>query len=222
MKKIEKKLFPVELLTTPIDAWMKKHATKHRVAFDAWAKFRALVTITAIIDYGMRPKSDERARAEALALAWEDAFIAFRGYADNVLTGPLLQLWGSLPAPAAEQLRAVIEVASEEVKTFYTQEGLRWRYLAEYRQAPVLADSTAFNLPCALPINGKRTIDWAEDLGYDGGVLNSILHEMEAREQAAAVAEKRRSPARRAPAASARPASPESGESNVIQFRPRT
>lgn len=121
---------------------------------------------------------------EALALAWQDVDIAFRGYGDHILTGYVLQLWHVLPKGEEARFKHVIEEAFS-VAALLTDSSVPRRYLQKHREAPVRTLATGFNLPAILPISGPAIRDWAADTSTDAAKIEEQLRWYELAERSA-------------------------------------
>jgi hypothetical protein len=206
---VSNKYFPHAKFKAAISAWFTENGDRNRACATAWEKLCGTTIVVAQVDYGMRKASTAKERDEALACAWEDTFIAFKGYGDNVVTGSLLQIWHYVKPEDRESLREAIETACTDVTAYYKKNGVRWRYLARYRNASVKSLPEDFTLPTALPTSGRALADWAGDEGYDPEVIEEVMHASEVQEQSKAVRA-----ALSAPKVSANP------RGQIIQFRP--
>lgn len=201
-------LFPYEQFRSDIDKWFRTEGRQQPVLRTAWAKLKGLAIVTASVDYGLRPNSTEDEQHQALAKAWEDVYIAFKGYGDNILTGPMLQLWHYTTEKQRKSLHSALTEACASVDAFYNEHSIRRRYLQKYWKANVKSKPTHFQEPTALPISGRPLQDWSYNSGVEPEVMEQVMHEIEVREQS-----------RRALAAQAAPKSrPPTAGPNVIQF----
>ncbi len=203
-------MFPYKKFEQDINKWFVSKNDSNAAARTAWSKFKGLVAVSAAVDYGMRPSSTEDERDVALAKAWEDAYIAFKGYGDNTITGPILQLWHYVREKDRKSLHKTLKDACEAVDVFYAEHGVRRRYLEKYWKAAVRSSPDQFKEPTALPLNGRPLQDWTSDEGYDYETLEQVMHEIEIKEQARAAAKAASNGSRRRPASS--------GAGTVIQF----
>ena len=98
-------MFPYKQFEQDINKWFVSKNGSNAATRTAWGKFKGLIAVNAAVDYGMRPSSTEAERDEAMAKAWEDGYIAFKGYGDNTITGPILQMWHYVIDKDRESLR---------------------------------------------------------------------------------------------------------------------
>lgn len=210
-------LFPYKQFEADVGKGFLGGGPEKAVLRTAWSKLKGQAVVTAAVDYGLRPSSTPAERDAALAKAWEDIYIAFKGYGDNILTGFLLQVWHYVEKKSREELRRVLQEACDKVDRYYEEHSIRRRYLEKYWSAPVRSSPGDFCEPTALPISGRPLRDWAGAEGVEYETYAQVMNEMEIREQArraqkaraVAGAPKRAAP----PAASSTPAG-----SNVLSF----
>jgi hypothetical protein len=206
--KSKKRYFPYEQFEADINQWFRGGGAEKAILRSAWSKMKGQIVVSAGVDYGLRPNSTAAQRAEALSKSWEDVYIAFKGYGDNIWTGFLLQLWHYVPNKQRDSLRQAIQDACDRVDAYYTEHGIRRRYLEKYWTARVRSQPSDFQEPTALPISGKPLRDWAGSEGVDYETFEQVMHEMEVREQSRRALAVQNAPKTKPPAAGP----------NVIQF----
>lgn len=138
----------------------------------AYARLKMAVIAVAIIDYGEYP------REEALAYAWEEADVAFRGYADESMTGPIVQLWRTMPDGEEENFHKVVKEAFAAAVAA-TDKKHKWLHLKKYRTADIRDLESGFGLPTAMPVHGPRVRDWAVGLGRSEELVAAALTQMQ-------------------------------------------
>jgi len=184
------KRFPYKQFEDEIDKWFRDPEPSKAVLRTAWSKLKGMAAVNAAVDYGLRPDSTKEQREIALSRAWEDVYIALKGYGDNILTGPILQLWHYVLKGDRDSLHQALSSACENVDRYYQQHGVRRRYLEKYWTADVKSDASQFQEPTALPIEGRPLRDWSCSEGYDYDTVQQVLHEIEIKEQARRVRSK--------------------------------
>jgi len=207
-----KRIFPYKQFEADISKWFVAKNGTNAATRTAWGKLKGLIAVNAAVDYGMRPSSTEAERDEAMAKAWEDGYIAFKGYGDNTITGPILQMWHYVIDKDRESLRQAIQSACDAVDVYYQEHGVRRRYLEKYWKAKVRCKPEDFREPTALPLSGRALRDWTSDEGYDYETFEQVIHEMEIKEQARRAARKASGDSRKAPPGTG------SASGTVIQF----
>lgn len=124
----------------------------------AYRKFKGVVAMYAYVDY--REAKDTKIQ---LSWAWEDAFVAFRGYGEETMTGPILQMWTSLPASRESSFRDAIETSYQ--KALDKNPSYPKRYKDPHRLAPVRTLEDGFHLAAVLPDRSPSLKDWGIDNG---------------------------------------------------------
>jgi hypothetical protein len=105
-------------------------------------------------------------KEQAIAWAWEDAAIALCGYGTSSLTGPLVEMWTSVPKEKRPEFgKGLDEALSRAEKA--TSKVVPRRYLPIYRQLKARRPADGFDLPAIVPTFGTRFREWAADNGLD-------------------------------------------------------
>jgi hypothetical protein len=124
----------------------------------AYQKFKGVIAMYAFVDY--REAKDTPVQ---LSWAWEDAFVAFRGYGEETMTGPILQMWTTLPSSQESSFRGAIENSFQ--KAVQKNPSYPKRYKDLHRLAPVRTLDDGFNLAAVLPDRSPSLKDWGVDNG---------------------------------------------------------
>lgn len=150
----------------------------------AYRKFKLAIVLYAHCDYlGATTNAVEGpvTRDQALAWAWEDADIAFRGYGEEALTGFILQMWTHVPHGEEGALRKAIKKAFKAADAA-TPLGVQRRYLLRWRGKKVRDLDRGFDLPSVIPCMGIKLREWAADLGEEAEAISEQLEWMAASE----------------------------------------
>tara|TARA_Y100000034_G_C6771585_1_gene344245 strand:- start:123 stop:734 length:612 start_codon:yes stop_codon:yes gene_type:complete len=119
---------------------------------------------------------------QAMAWAWEDMVMAFRGYGSSCLTGAVLSYWQTIPEPFWEDVRrglnrgagAAIEGTPKAVKR---------RYLLQHRIQTVRTPEMGFDLPALVPTFGPSLRDWAKRNGFNPDDVEAQFTQLEEAER---------------------------------------
>jgi hypothetical protein len=134
------------------------------VATRALSKLKFMVLAHAWTEFGIwRPDCDKE---QAMAWAWEDMDIAFKGYSDSCLTGAVINLWTSMEREHwGEAVKAINRaiIAADQA----TSKGVARQYLLQYRGRTCRTPEMGFDLPAIAPAWGKRLHEWAAMQGLD-------------------------------------------------------
>lgn len=169
--------FPYPVLRDAIDGWFAETGRHHTTARLAWAKLKALAGVVACVEYDGAPGGDGDHDRDALAWAWEDIAMAFRGFGDNTLTGPILQMWHFLPRRELSDLCDRIDRCLVAIGVLCRSSGIQQRYPARYRTEAVPRDPNGFKEPIALPVGGRFTRSWARDEGHDPVLMEEVIQQ---------------------------------------------
>jgi hypothetical protein len=105
-------------------------------------------------------------KEQAIAWAWEDAAIALCGYGTSSLTGPLVEMWTSVPKDKRDAFGEELDVALTAAEEA-TSRAVPRRYLPVYRNLKARRPSDGFDLPSIVPTFGTRFREWATANGLD-------------------------------------------------------
>jgi hypothetical protein len=137
---------------------------KNESASLALRKLKFMVLATAWTDFHIWDEDVDK--EQAMAWAWEDMVMAFKGFGESVLTGAVMSLWTSIPDDEWETGRKAINKAvcgaDDE-----TPKVIARRYLLHYRVQTVRTPDMGFNLPAIVPTHGNRLRTWATKNGMD-------------------------------------------------------
>lgn len=163
---IRKDRYHYEVAASLIEEAVLDLAPRRPSLLRAYRKLKATVVAYAYIDF---LTEGVRSREEALAYAWEDAEIAFRGYGESCMTGAIVQFWsavGSADTETTAQMRESIRLAFEAAEAA-THADVKRRYLKKHRKEPIRDLSMGFDLPAILPTRGIKLREWAIESGKD-------------------------------------------------------
>ena len=169
--------FPFTVLRDPIDDWFRGPGRRHTMARLAWTKLKALAGVIASVDYDGDPGGGSRPDRDAEAWAWEDIAMGFRGYGDNTVTGPILQIWHFLPIAAREDLCDRVDRCLYAIEVLCTSSKVHQRYPARYRRDGVPREPTGFTAPIALPVGGRLSRSWARDHDRDPETIDDVIRQ---------------------------------------------
>lgn len=156
----------------------------------AYRKLKFMVSAYAYCDF-WQPGME---RSLALSYAWEDAEMAFIGYGEPCLTGPIMQMWLFLNKYEVPQFKKAATLAFERANASTGMDVPR-RYLTEWRDKPVRTLDDGFDLPTTLPLVGVKLREWAVDSSEDSGALEEQFYWLQ---QADIVREKEKAQEKRA------------------------
>ncbi|MAH47434.1 hypothetical protein CMI37_16540 [Candidatus Pacearchaeota archaeon] len=125
---------------------------KFMVLASAWCDFR-------IWDAGVNEK-------DAMAWAWEDMVMAFKGFGENSLTGVVISFWSAGGRDVWEEGRRALNRASCKADD-ETSNLVPRRYLLKYRIQTIRTPELGFDLPSIVPAKGERLRQWATREGLD-------------------------------------------------------
>jgi hypothetical protein len=167
--------FPFAVLRDAIDDWFRGRGRRHTMARLAWTKLKCQAGIIAFVDYDGDPGGDRPQDRDALAWAWEDITMGFRGFGDNIVTGPILQMWHFLPAADRGDLCDRIDRCLIAIEVLCTSSTVHQRYPVRYRQGEMPRDPSGFQQPIALPVGGRLSRSWARDHGRDPDTIDDVI-----------------------------------------------
>jgi hypothetical protein len=133
----------------------------------AYRKFKHVLMSYAFVDYMDGDRLDDaEAIKHAVALAWEDAQMAFVGHGESALTGAVIQLWATLENSEHDLFFETIKEAFLRAERATASTTPRM-YLAQYRKKKPRRPEQGFTLRIILPMAGVKLRDWAVDAGKD-------------------------------------------------------
>lgn len=132
----------------------------------AYQKLKGTIAMYAFVDY--RGEKDTK---KSLSLAWEDVFVAFRGYGEETMTGPILQMWTS--CPKGQEMAFKISIEEAYSRSVAAEPDYDKRYKDPHRLAAVRDLDDGFHLAAVLPDRSPSLKDW----GMDSGLSEQELDE---------------------------------------------
>jgi len=130
----------------------------------ALTKLKLMVLAHAWVEFGIwKPSVDN---VQAMAWAWEDMDMAFKGYGDSSLTGAVMNLWTALGPENWAQAKTAINKASMAAGDA-TPKRVPRQYLLQYRVKTCRTPEMGFDLPHIMPAWGRRLHEWAESQGLE-------------------------------------------------------
>ena len=154
--------YAFEGLEEGLDAWVDELDSPK--ALRAWKKLKFMVLSVAWVDFGIWQEGVDR--EQAMAWAWEDMEMAFRGFGDSNLTGAVVHLWTSIEEAKWEIGRRRVNTEFANARIATGMEAPR-RYLLTYRCQTVRTPAWGFDLPSIVPVTGPRLKEWASKNGLD-------------------------------------------------------
>tara|TARA_Y100000034_G_scaffold107566_1_gene137209 strand:+ start:1850 stop:2473 length:624 start_codon:yes stop_codon:yes gene_type:complete len=159
-------LYPYQEVEKALNAFFKARS-KELLLRRAYRRFKCLINMLAVVEYGMFDTEDEKEREKAVSFVWEDMDLAFRGYGDNCTTGFVMQLWSVLPKEDWPKFKELLEDCLGRARKEAERRGVKPRYSHKYLCKPVRDLDEDFCLPTALPLSGPVVRDWAIDHDHD-------------------------------------------------------
>lgn len=132
-----------------------------------YAKLKLILTVISITDYSQEGEG-------ALACAWEEVDVAFRGFGDELLTGIIIQLWRYLPESRQREFRSTLKRAFSAANAATSPDVFRL-HEEKYRLAEINDPTKGWAFPTAVPLRGPRLQDWAKASGYDPKQLEAAF-----------------------------------------------
>lgn len=108
----------------------------------AYRMFKFYLHGVACMDFA----DGEHSAEEAMAFAWEDAEVAFKGYGEPGITGCVIAMWSTLPTKEYNNFERVIHQAFSKASKA-TGNDVQRRFLAQWRMGPVRRPEQGFASP---------------------------------------------------------------------------
>lgn len=173
MKKTD--LYRYDLLEKALDNYVNGLA-KPGVARRSLKKLKMSVLAAAWIDHCLwDPEVDKE---QAMAWAWEDMSIAFRGYGESSSTGVVIELWTMVGKERWPEFRKAVDKGLSDAER-RTKKTVRRRYMSKHLKLRSRSPDDGFELPCAVPTGGRVLRNWALENGMDPDEVEASLQEME-------------------------------------------
>lgn len=167
--------YPFEVIDEALDRFCNsEHAKDNAMFLRAVRKLRGVIIVYAVVDFGQAAPD----HAHALAWAWEDAEIAFKGYGEGTLTGPIVQMWDALSPESWRAFKQTLDRAFDRANAL-TNEDVKRRYFKGYRAKRVRTPKTGFNEKVVLPTWGPTFRDWCTDNKRDADEEEQLFHYVE-------------------------------------------
>jgi hypothetical protein len=149
--------FVYEVVEEEIDAFAR--AASSAGFRRSWMHFRLVLHLLAATDHA--------GQAHSMALAWEQAQVAFLGRGEPLLDGAVVQLWSALPdQPHRRRLATTLTYAFDEAERL-THTGVLRLYDPRARRGAIAPCEPREALDTAWPTSGNRLRAWAVDEGKD-------------------------------------------------------
>lgn len=134
-----------------------------------YRKLKLVMSVIAYTDYAPDAKLTEA----AIACAWEELQLALTGRGEDVISGPIIQLWKHTPLGERDELRAVFVEAfnkaeaatGPDVRRLYTHKYRRQHYWLLDDEEP--DDDSLDDAGTIAPYFGARLEELALDQGHD-------------------------------------------------------
>jgi hypothetical protein len=171
--------YPFEMVEETMTRFFRARSD-HQLAQRAYRRFRCLVLMLAVTEYGMLDTQDEKARNKALSFSWEDMDVAFRGFGDNCTTGFVMQIWSALEKKDWPEFKKMMGDVLDKAQKEAIKRGVTPRYSQRYLHQAVRDLDQDFCLPTALPLTGPVARDWARDNDHDPDKMEHAMLYIEA------------------------------------------